>query len=120
MSPKVDRNRHCNTSQAKTLPFCLFCDLTHSPGLQVTPCNVMETIIQQQQDQTPTASSPISPTAKDHQRIRGRMTPYAFFVQQRRDLYRQQNIPVQFTAFSKVGYCAMCLTHGSVLLPKSY
>lgn len=29
------------------------------------------------------------------------MTPYAFFVQQRRDFYRRQGIPVQFTEFSK-------------------
>ena len=41
-----------------------------------------------------------SPT-RDRPRIRGRMTPYAFFVQERRDYYRQQGIPVQFTAFSK-------------------
>ena len=93
---------HCNRKMSL---LCSFCNLTHSPGLQVTPCNVIETIIQQQQDQSPAASSPISPTAKDHQRIRGRMTPYAFFVQQRRDLYRQQNVPVQFTPFSKVDYC---------------
>ena len=39
--------------------------------------------------------------SKPQPRIRGRMTPYAFFVQQRRDFYRRQGIPVQFTEFSK-------------------
>ena len=29
------------------------------------------------------------------------MTPYAFFVQERRDYYRRHDIPVEFTAFSK-------------------
>ncbi len=38
---------------------------------------------------------------KDRSRPRGRMTPYAFFVQERRHYYRQHGIPVNFTAFSK-------------------
>ena len=29
------------------------------------------------------------------------MTPYAFFVMERRQFYRQQGLPVQFSAFSK-------------------
>ena len=44
----------------------------------------------------------IIPTpTNERPRIRGRMTPYAFFVQERREYYRQQGVPVQFTAFSK-------------------
>lgn len=44
----------------------------------------------------------IIPTpTRERPRVRGRMTPYAFFVQERRDYYRQQGVPVQFTAFSK-------------------
>jgi len=66
--------------------------------VQVNPYNAIEAIIQRP-DQT-SSTSPTSPTAKDH-RIRGRMTPYAYFVQQRREFYRQQSIPVQFTPFSK-------------------
>ena len=42
----------------------------------------------------------ISPI-KDRSRPRGRMTPYAFFVQERRHFYKRQGIPVSFTAFSK-------------------
>ena len=42
----------------------------------------------------------ISPI-KDRSRPRGRMTPYAFFVQERRHYYRRHGIPVAFTAFSK-------------------
>lgn len=45
-------------------------------------------------------SHPILP-GKDRSRPRGRMTPYAFFVQERRQYYRRHGIPVAFTAFSK-------------------
>ena len=41
------------------------------------------------------------PPIKDRSRPRGRMTPYAFYVQERRQYYRQHGIPVSFTAFSK-------------------
>lgn len=43
----------------------------------------------------------IPSTTTERPRIRGRMTPYAYFVQERRNYYRQQGVPVQFTAFSK-------------------
>ena len=41
------------------------------------------------------------PPGKDRSRPRGRMTPYAFFVQERREHYRRHGVPVEFTAFSK-------------------
>lgn len=41
------------------------------------------------------------PPGRDRSRPRGRMTPYAYFVQDRREYYRRHGIPVQFTAFSK-------------------
>lgn len=56
----------------------------------VNPYDTIEALIQQQershsqsqQSAVRLPSTPTSPT-KEHPRIRGRMTPYAFFVQQR-------------------------------------
>ena len=59
------------------------------------PYDSIEALMQQER------SNMVVRSPKEAPRIRGRMTPYAFFVQQRRDIYRQQDIPVQFTAFSK-------------------
>ncbi|XP_019862547.1 PREDICTED: high mobility group protein DSP1-like [Amphimedon queenslandica] len=52
------------------------------PGGQISPLNAV-------------------PPGKDRSRPRGRMTPYAFFVQERREYYRRHGVPVEFTAFSK-------------------
>ena len=47
------------------------------------------------------ATTSVQPPGKDRSRPRGRMTPYAFFVQERREYYRRHGVPVEFTAFSK-------------------
>ncbi|CAI8041651.1 High mobility group protein DSP1 [Geodia barretti] len=58
--------------------------------------DAIESFIQQER-----ANMIIPTPTSERPRIRGRMTPYAFFVQERREYYRQQGVPVQFTAFSK-------------------
>ena len=85
-------------------PFHLSCFLIPVTSMPVThtvnPYDTIEALIQQQershsQSQPPAAaaaavaapmrlpSTPDSPSVKERPRIRGRMTPYAFFVQQR-------------------------------------
>lgn len=82
-------------------PFHLSCFLIPVTSMPVThtvnPYDTIEALIQQQershsQSQPPAAaaaapmrlpSTPNSPSVKERPRIRGRMTPYAFFVQHR-------------------------------------
>ena len=80
--------------------------------------DAIESFIQQER-----ANMIIPTPTSERPRIRGRMTPYAFFVQERREYYRQQGVPVQFTAFSKecsslwkVGPC----TYRSVRVRSTY
>ena len=75
-------------------PFNLFSlQICLPPG---STLDAIESFIQQER-----ANMIIPTPTRERPRIRGRMTPYAFFVQERRDYYRQQGVPVQFTAFSK-------------------
>ena len=77
------------------------------PGIQLIPLESLEAFLQQQKGVNVGISNVGSPssasvTAKlDPQRVRGRMTAYAFFVQERREMYRRQGADVQYTAFSK-------------------
>ncbi len=72
-------------------------------GLPVSPYEAVDALMQQQKTSMGMSTSPTIPQAQPQQqpRIRGRMTPYAFFVMERREFYRRQGLPVQFAAFSK-------------------
>ena len=64
-------------------------------GIQLIPIQTLEALLQQQQQQHLQGRS-----NKEH-KVKGRMTPYAFFVQERREQYRRQGMDVNFTLFSK-------------------
>lgn len=66
-------------------------------GIQLIPIQTLEALLQHQHQQQQVLQAG---SIKEH-KVKGRMTPYAFFVQQRRELYRRQGLEVNFTLFSK-------------------
>eukprot|EP00731_Ephydatia_muelleri_P031009 Em0022g523a len=69
-------------------------------GIQLIPLQTLEALLHQQQQQQQHHQVLQGCAAKEH-KVKGRMTPYAFFVQERREQYRRQGLEVHFTLFSK-------------------
>ena len=65
-------------------------------GIQLIPLQTLEALLHQQQQH-----QVLQVGVKKEHKVKGRMTPYAFFVQDRREQYRRQGLEVHFTLFSK-------------------